>query len=707
MKRRIRQHDRTDCGAACLARIAAHHGLFLPLTAFREACGTGTDGTSLLGLSEAAVQFGFRARALKSEDRNYEDLEGVPLPAILHQRKPDGWLHFVVLLEWNRRRARIFDPADGRTRRVGAQELISGWSGYLLVLAPDSGFRKADATRSNLSRLLPLFRAHRRELVPALLGSLTAIVLGLSGTLMLQLIIDQVLPRQDYPLLFSFGSFMLVLAVCCLIAAFFRSLFVVRAGIRIDGGLVLQYFRHLFRLPVPFFNARSCGDLNARVADIFRIRAFVSGRLLVIIISLLTLLFSFTLLFWFCWKLALISSAFIPLYILLYALTLRVHRRTDRQTLEAAGRFEEISIETLSRIRTAKHFRAENGFAERIEGSFAELGRNMYRSGRAGLLFSTAADALGRVLSVTVLAAGSALVFRNELSVGELVAFHSIAAFFTAPVTSLIESGHEIAEAGIAADRLFEILELPAEREAPDCRTDLSGFDGIAVENLSFGYPGRGPLLSRLDAVFPRGKITAVTGYSGCGKSTLAALLLQDYVPDSGRITVCGIDIRMIETARWRDFISIVPQQPDLFDGTLLENIAPGDPCPDLRRIAGICRQVRLTALLQRLPEQLESRIGPGGLQLSGGERQKTAIARALYRNPGILILDEATTHLDRETREEWKHIVRELAGEGKCIILISHDRESLALADRILDLEKLMRISKVDDYAPIGSPTI
>ena len=692
----IRQLDQEDCGAACIAYVAAHYGLMLPITQIREVCGTDTGGTTLKGLTDAAIHYGFEARAFKSPEKNHTDLKEIPLPAILHFQRPDGWLHFVVLTGYHPKYLTIWDPDGGKSTRYSHQDLSAHWSGYLLLLIPGDAFVPGGDKRSWTQRTWQLIQRHRHEWRPALAGSIAYATAGITSSLFLQILLDQVLPNEEYPLLFLIGSFMLVLVILSWITAYYRSLFVVRTGIQMDGGLVLSYLRHLFQLPLSFFDHRSCGELNARIGDAFRIRAFVSGRLLILSISLLSLILSFTLLISFCPKLALIIFSFLPGYALLYSLGKRLLKKHNRGAIEKAAQFEATCLESISRIRIAKLFDAEPRFIRRIEKAYTQLSEQLYRSGQTSSHLLACSEGLSRLQSTCLLVLGGKMVLEGGLSLGELVAFYSLTNFFTTPILHLIESTQSLSEAQIAADRLFEIQEFPIETTEGLLPSEtLPPFQTIRFQDVDFHYPGRLPLFRNFSHTFHKGRITVISGRSGCGKSTLAALLLRTLSPTKGHIFLDDIDLQHINLKDWRSFISIVPQQAELFQGTILENIAPNESQPNLPEINALCHLLHVDELLQQLPKHLLTPITEGGFDLSGGERQKLALIRALYRKPEILVLDESSAHLDKSDRQQWKQIIRNLADHGKTILLISHEQEVIQWGDDHLDMEELMRISK------------
>ena len=696
----IKQHDRQDCGAACIASIASYYGLKLPLIKIREACGTSKDGTSIKGITDAAKVIGMSAKAFKSENKECENLIQIPKPLILHLQNEDGWLHFVVLYDIDKKNAFILDTSDGKIHKMPISTLRAQWSGYLVLLTPSPQFNKGDSRTNVLKKFTTLLMANKRELLPALLGALVYIIIGLSTSLFIQQIIDKVLPEKNTTMLAFYGIIMLLLIGMSLFINYFRTIFTVRGGIRIDSTLIMNYISHLFRLPVSFFSGRTSGELNSRIGDAYRIRSFLSGRLMIIFISIISLLLSFALLFTFYWKLAIITVMFVPLYILLYKISDKINKKTNKKIIEASAKMEETNIDSLSAIEGIRYFCAEETFSRRMEKHYVDMAQKLYQGGKNLSIFSTCSDGITKMLTFSVLILGSLFVINSELTIGELVFFYSIAAFFSSPLMALVDSNNQITEAQIAAQRLFEIMELDSEEREESLKYIPAEWNEITIDKVTFSYPGRLDLLKELSFTIQRGTITAVTGDNGCGKSTLASLLMRGYEPVAGSIRIGEINISQINTSYWRKFISIVPQRSSLFNGTILENIAPDEENINIEKASELCTLCGLDTLIRSLKGGLLTRIGENGKYLSQGERHKLALARAMYRKPQVLILDEVTASLDKESREKILTLIKRLAYEGMTILMISHQDESIQIADNIYDIKTIAQ-SRVEDRAP------
>ena len=684
---KIRQHDRSDCAAACVASVCAHYGLRLPMLKIREACGTGPDGTTLQGIIDGCGRLGLDAAGLRAREKHILDLKDAAKPVILHLQKKNGWLHFVVLYGMDTTRATIMDPEDGRLHKTGLDELEEEWSGFIVAVTPSPQFHKGDYRTPVMARFKELFLYYRKELGLVLAGSAAFIAATLSTSVFLQRIIDDVLPSGDRGTLTAICTAMLCLTILTWFISYTRSVLLVRASLQIDCRLIMSYFRKIFSLPVSFFDSMSSGELNSRVSDAYRIRSFITGRLLLIAVSIITLITATGILLTFHWRLTLITLSLTPLFILLYRLSDRINRRLNRRIIESSARFEQTSIEWLSSARAVKYFNSGQEAAGRIGQQYFRTASALYRGGIFTSAVNSTSDSIGRIISIVTLTAGAFFVLGSHLSVGELVSFYTFTSVFTAPIVMLIESNKEITEARISAERIFDILDMEQEDSGEYLDFTPSAADKIEVRGLGFSFPGRARLLEDMSFDILPGRINLIRGSNGSGKSTIAALLMKGYTPQEGKITAGGVDIRSIRPDIWRKYISIVPQKPDIFDGTILDNIIMGDNTYDYREVAAACSIAGLTSTIESLPGGILAHTGEHACRLSGGERQKVALARALYRRPKVIILDEAAAHLDTGSRKRFGETILTLRDKGITIILISHEQGAETLADNIIDI--------------------
>ncbi len=692
MKTAIRQHDVTDCAAACIASIARWYGRYVPLTTIREASGTSTAGTSIKGILDACREIGFRAVAYKSEDKQLENLYGLSRPVILHVVNKQGDLHFIVLHAVSARHARIMDPGTGKITRTDTAALRDAWTGYLVTMAPETDARETGENGMEAQKPLQhtLFHCLRflsvRDFLLMLAGSVVYIVAGICTALFLQHIIDGILPGHDLSRLWKTSLLMLAVMACTLLVGYGRILYALRLSISLDSRLILGYLQHLFRLPAAFFTRRGAGELHARIGDAAKVRHFLIDGISTLLTSSLILIVSFTLMFTLHWRLALLMLTFIPIYLILYLFADRVNRRVNRDIIEQSAAFEERTVEGIVAVRVIRYYGNGERLLHSIEREYRLLAQKLFRGGRWADGFASAADGIAKTLTLTLLTAGSLYLFSGSLTVGVLVSFYSLTAWFSAPLEEIVKISDSLTEARIAFERLNDITQLSPEETGISHFLPKAG-DDLVFDRITFSYPGSPELLKDFCLTLKAGRITAVQGPSGCGKSSLAALLMRDYAVQKGVIRLGAHDIRLFSLEAWRRFVSIVPQEPQLLNASILDNIACLDPAPDVERVVQLLDELNLRSLVQGLPMGVFTRIGNRGGLLSGGQRQRIALARALYHRPELLILDEATASLDEESRQCLLRRVSRFRDEGGTVMMITHLADNTRIADAVVNL--------------------
>ncbi len=676
----IRQHDISDCGVASLASVAAYYGLKVPLAKLRLYSGTNSQGTTIRGIIDAAEKIGMCAKGFKGK---VASLYKVPKPVILLLKKDIGLMHFVVLYKISKQCYYLMDPAEGNTVRVEQDEFNKEWTGYLIVIEPDSCFVKGVDGISTFTRLYKIIRRDISEYLKILAASVFYILISLSTSVFIKYIIDDILPHKDNRMLLLISISMTVLIVISLIISVYKSRILLRLSLNTNKKLILAYLRHVFRLPQNFFDNRKTGELTSRVDDAFRIGTLLSELAVSVTISMLTLVFSFILLFTIFWKLALVVVVFIPAYLILFFTYDRFNRRMQRKIMEEASQFESSMIDGLRSVRSIKQFGLESIIVSRIKERLFRLNNSLYNAGKTGITVSGTGESISRILSLAVLWIGGSFVLCSSLSTGELFSFFTITALFSSPLTSLAGLNVSIREGLTAAERLFEIMDLDTEKSFEGVVISPESSTSLKIDNLSFSYQGREPLFEGFNMELRSGEITYMMGESGCGKSTIASLILRIQKPVNGIITLDGVNINHFNLELWRQWVTIVPQNLDLLGGTLLENIAPGESCPDYEYIIELCGELGILDFIQKLPLGFESSIGECGSSLSRGQQQKIAIARALYRKPKILILDEATSSLDGTSAELIRNAVVKAKNNGTMILMITHNETNISCSDR------------------------
>jgi len=370
--------------------------------------------------------------------------------------------------------------------------------------------------------------------------------------------------------------------------------------------------------------------------------------------------------------------------------------------MESGADLETHLVESLNSVSTIKRFGIETFANLKTEIRFVSLLKNTYQSIYGSILAGNGIEAISTGITVAVLWAGSNLVIHQEITPGTLMLFYSLVGYVLGPVGKLISSNQTIQDALIAADRLFQVLDLEREEDGAQkihLKQDMIG--DIRFDNVSFRYGSRKQVFETLTLTIPKGQTTAIIGESGSGKTTLASLLQHLYPIQSGSIRIGDYNLSQISNESLRQRIGSVPQQIELFAGTIIENIALGDFEPDMKKIILLSEQLGIREFIEKLPNSYGTFIGEHGASLSGGERQRIAIARALYKNPDILIFDEATSSLDSISEKYVKRTLANLAKRGKTIIVIAHRLSTIQNADAIVVLQE-GKVAEIGTHAQL-----
>lgn len=681
----IKQHDMRDCGAACLASVAGHYGLQLPIAKIRQLCHTDKRGTNALGLIQGLEQMGFNAKGVKA---SLENLPQAPLPAIAHTIFKEQFQHYVVIYKIHKGKISVMNPAYGKIETYTTEEFAKIWTGVLILLEPNEYFEQRNEKTSLYQRFYQLIQPHRSILLQALVGAIFYTLLGLSTSIYIQKITDYVLVDGNRRLLNLLSVIMIVLLLFQIFLGVMKSVLTLQTGQKIDKYLILGYYKHLLKLPQRFFDTMRVGEIISRVNDAVKIRTFINDVSIQIVVNVFIVLFSFALMFTYYWKLALIVALVIPFYLGIYAITNWLNKKVERRMMEESAELESHLVESLNAVKTIKQFGAEIYANNKTDIHFSTLLKTIYKSVLNSLFSGNASEFVSRIFTIVLLWVGAGYVIDREITPGELLSFYALIGYFTSPVSQLIGMNKSIQNALIASDRLFEIMDLEQEEVTDKIELTAEQIGNINFENVTFSYGSRREVFKDFSCVIEKGKTTAIVGESGSGKTTLATLIQNLYPVNSGKITIGDYEVQYLSHYSLRTLIGVVPQQIDLFSGNVIENIAFGEDFPDMQRVIDLTKQLGILSFIEQLPNGFQTHLGENGSQLSGGQRQRIAIARALYKNPEILILDEATSSLDTDSEQVIQAALNELKRTGKTLIVIAHRLSTIAHSDTILVLK-------------------
>ena len=578
---------------------------------------------------------------------------------------------------------------DGKFHKKSHEEFKKEWTGVLVLLLPNEEFTSRNEKVSVFKRFWFLLKPHKFVLVQAFFGALVYTLLGFSTSIYIQKITDYVLVGGNINLLNLLSIIMLILLALQIVISIFKDVFLVKTGQQIDVRLILGYYKHLLKLPQQFFDTMRVGEIISRINDAVKIRNFINGVALNLTVNVLIVIFSFALMFTFYWKLALIMTLIIPFYGIVYLITNKLNKKVERNVMEKSADLESQLVESLNSVGTIKRFGIEDFSNIKTETRFVSLLQTGYKSALNSIFSSTGSQFIARVFTIILLWTGSYFVINQEITAGELLSFYAIVGYLTGPVAELIGANKQIQNALIAADRLFEIMDLEREEAENKMKLEPDMIGDIMFKNVDFRYGSRVDVFKNFNLNILKGEITAIVGESGSGKSTLISLLQNIYPIQNGHIYIGKNDLKYIENESLRNLVSVVPQKIDLFAGNVIENIAVGEFQPHMQRIINICQSIGIIDFIEKLPNGFNTYLGENGASLSGGQKQRIAIARALYKNPEILVLDEATSSLDSSSENYIQNTIDELRKQNKTIIIIAHRLSTVVNADKIVVLEE------------------
>jgi ATP-binding cassette subfamily B protein len=679
----VEQAEEMDCGAACLAMLCRHVGVPVTLGKLRELANVTTQGATLDSLARAAESLGFTARGVQC---TFDALQGFELPFIVHW---EGY-HYVVVYGVSPRQVWVADPAVG-FKKLSVEEFERGWSGTCLLFTPGQDIGAAAVARSPWLRFIGYLQPYRTILLHLFLATFVIQMLGIVPPLIIQNILDGVVVHQNLSLLHVLILGLVISSVFSQLMASVRAYLANYMMRSLDFSMMAQFFKHTMSLPYSFFAKRKTGDIVARFQENQTIRAFLTESTVTTVLNLLMVFIYFTILFLYNVKLTLLLIAFvIPIMALTVLVTPRI-KHYARDVFTVSTDAHSFLMEALGGVETIKGMGSERPVRLKWEKKYVKALDTQYRAQAFNILVGLASQLLHAATTIAILWAGANLVLAHELTIGQLVAFNALMGSVLAPLMGLVGLWSRLADAGVAMERLGDVLDIEPEQKPGDAgsRVVLPDLQGdLRLEGVYFRYGGEDTpyVLENVSIDIKRGELVAVVGRSGSGKTTLAKLLVGFYAPTEGKIMVDGYDMSAIDKDYYRAQVGYVMQSNLLFSGTIADNIASGDESPDRRRIEQVARMADAHAFISKMPLGYEQVVGERGVGLSGGQVQRLCIARALYHDPRLLVFDEATSALDTQSESNIIANMHDILA-GRTAVIIAHRLSTIMRADKIVVL--------------------
>jgi ATP-binding cassette subfamily B protein len=693
----VRQPDAMDCGPSCLKMVAGFYRKNFSLETLRKRCYITKEGVSFLGLSEAADSIGFRTLGVKIPFSKLE--ENVPLPCIVHWRQK----HFVVVYRIRNDKIWVADPAIGLIK-YSREEFLANWSGGLtdgehiglvLIMEPTPSLYEEEEAEekhaggfSFLWKYFKLYKKHLRQLV---LGLILGSVIQLIIPFLTQSIIDIGLNNNDIGFIYLILFAQLALVIGRMLVEFIRSWLLLHIGTRINVAVISGFLQKLMSLPVAYFDTKFTGDILQRIDDNNRIEEFLTSASLSILFSFFNLFVFGIVLAIYSIKILLLFLVGSSLYIIWVSIFMKPRALLDHQRFRQMAATNDKLIQMVNGMQEIKLTQSE--LSKRWEWEKLQALLFRLRVKRLSLLQYQSAGAtfLNEITNILITLLAATSVLKGSMTLGMMLAVQFIIGQLNVPVNQIIGFFRVSQDAKLSLDRLTEVHAMKDEESEPELKVrKMPDKKDIYVNNLSYQYEGpRSPYaLKDIDLFIKQEKVTAIVGPSGSGKTTLLKMILGFYEPVSGEILIGDTNLNNLSFKTWREKVGAVMQDGYLFSDTIAANIAPGAEEIDETRLERAVEIANIKRLIESLPLGYNTKIGANGHGLSEGQKQRLLIARVVYKDPEIIIFDEATNSLDASNE---KVIVENLEEfySGKTVIVVAHRLSTVRDADNIIVLEE------------------
>ena len=684
----ILQTEAAECGLACLAMVAGYHGHKTDLTHLRQSHSVSLKGASLEELMEISDKMNMSSRALRLE---MEHLPQLKTPCILHW----DMNHFVVLKKVKKNSVEIHDPGLGE-RRYTMEEFSKHFTGVALELSPTKEFRSEDKrVNMKLSDFWGSISGIKSALFKVFLLSLLLQVFAIASPYYMQLVVDEVVLSYDENLLVVLGIGFGILMLIEMITGAVRSILLLHFGNLMSIQLGANLFHHLVRLPLQYFEKRHIGDVVSRFGSLQQVKELLTKGVIEAVIDGLMAITTLVMIFLYSPKLSVVVLIAIALYAIFRVAMYRPLRQMSEEVIVNQAKEQSNFMETVRGIQTIKLFGREVQRQGVWHNKYADSLNAGIRVGHLKIGYDAFNKFIFGLENVLVVYFAALLVMSGDLTVGMLFAFMAYKRQFTEKMASLIEKIIEFKMLSLHFNRLADISLTEKEQNLQSNNTgvDLSG--GIELKNVKYRYSEKEqPVFSSLNLNIKKGESVAIVGPSGCGKTTLAKIMLGLFEPENGKVEVDGIDIKQLGLAEYRKQIAAVMQDDQLLSGSIADNIAFFDPEINMKQVEWAAGIASIDKDVLKMTMGYNTLVGDMGAALSGGQIQRLLLARALYRQPKILFMDEATSNLDTKLEASVNDAVK---GLDITRIIIAHRPETIASADRVLELRygKVVEVEK------------
>ncbi|WP_278020292.1 peptidase domain-containing ABC transporter [Flavobacterium ginsengisoli] len=693
-KTHILQLDQSDCGPSCLLSIIKLYNGNSSLEKIRELSGTTKQGTTMLGLFQVANKLGFNAEGCEADINSLIEHNK---PVILHLLIENQLEHYVVCYWYSKKDGFLIGDSAVGIYNLSIEQLENFWiSKTCLTLEPNDTFITQKKQQSDQKKwFLNLLKEDYKLIwISVLLGVFVA-GLGLAMALFSQKLVDDILPSNNIKKLIS-GIILLAILLSARVGiSTLRQYFLLKQSKDFNNRINNSFFKELLQLPKSFFDNRKTGELVSRLNDTQRIQNVIKLLTSTLIIDILVSVISTVFLFLYSWKLGLICILSIPVYFFIIYRNNKKILGSQKKVMQSSATSESNFINTIQGISTVKTDNKQSIFNQLNRQIFTHYQDQIFNLGKINISLSWQSGLANVIFIIGILIYTSIQVFNNEIKIGELMAILGISGSLLPSIANLALISIPINEAKVAFNRMYEFSSIEKENEDG---LEIFEIESISIQNLSFRFAGRSELFHSIDIEISKRKLTAIVGESGNGKSTLGQILQRFYDYENGNIIVNNqYNLREIKLESYRNLLGVIPQEITIFNGTVIDNILLGtENTPE--NILNFIHEYGFEFYINQLPQGLMTIVGEEGINLSGGQKQIIALARALYKKPQFLIMDEATSAMDRNTENFTMQLLQKVKSDC-AVLFISHRLNKLKnIADTIYILEN-KTISKFGNH--------
>jgi len=680
------QHDASDCGAAAISTILLTYKQEMSIMKIREIIGTDLYGTSVKGIVLGLEKLNFNTKAIRVE---IEDItEDITFPAIAQIHTKEGLHHFVVIHQLKKRTVVIADPAKGNLK-MSKEEFGELFTGVLVLMVPTAEFERIKYKDKGMFDLFcSLILPQKKLLATIILASLLLSVIGILSSTFSKVLMDEIIPYQLKNSLYFFLIVYGFVSVVQSVLSSFREQVILFLSRKVDIPLLLGYYDHILNLPYEFFASRKVGDIITRFQDAMTIKDIFTSVSISLILDILLASITGIILFNLNSALFLILIIMIIVNIILIYIFKKPYKKINYEQMEAGAFMNSHLIESIQNIETIKSQNDEKQQMNKLENRFVSVLKLGYKEGTLKNVQGVISNFVGTLGNLIFMGVGALFIIDGKMSIGDLLVFQTLSQYFTEPVQNLVGLQITFQETNIAMSRLTEIMSLDRESEGSENRIKDIPLNGdIEFNNVTFGYGSRPAVIKDFNLTIPQGSKVAFVGESGAGKSTLAKLLLKFIATQEGKVSISGYDVNDIDQEYLRQNIAYIPQNIELFTGTIIDNLKVGNPNAKYEEMLSVCRIVGADAFINKMPNRYGAFIEEGGSNLSGGEKQRLAIARALLSKSQIFIFDEATSNLDSFSEKKLHDLIFNKI-ENTTSLIIAHRLSTIINCDMICFIE-------------------